>query len=93
MTSNGNVYAALTPAKLFAGATSPSPWRIVSGFSEVQSSRLKLALPLPSVLKNHFELVNGPPSSAVGNPGLKNYLYLRLYSREGILNFRKIMYT
>lgn len=43
------------------------PGRLVSDYSEVQSSRLNIPLPLPSVLKNSFELVDGPPSSAVGN--------------------------
>ncbi|KAB1209920.1 Pyrophosphate--fructose 6-phosphate 1-phosphotransferase subunit beta 1 [Morella rubra] len=43
------------------------PGRLVSDYSEVQGSRLNIPLPLPSVLKNSFELVDGPPSSAVGN--------------------------
>lgn len=83
MTSNGNVYAAFATAKLFTGATTPSPCRIGSGFTEVQSSRLKLTLPLPSVLKNNFKVVDGPPSSAVGNPGLK---FVSIYIGSHFMN-------
>ncbi|KAJ4730094.1 Pyrophosphate--fructose 6-phosphate 1-phosphotransferase subunit beta [Melia azedarach] len=36
--------------------------------SELQASRLNLSLPLPSVLKSSFNVVDGPPSSAAGNP-------------------------
>ena len=43
--------------------------RDFSVYSEVQSSRLDHQLPLPSVLKGAFELVDGPASSAAGNPG------------------------
>ncbi|CAH2038177.1 unnamed protein product [Thlaspi arvense] len=40
-----------------------------SVYSEVQSSRISNALPLPSVLKGAFKIVEGPASSAAGNPG------------------------
>ncbi|KAJ4980672.1 hypothetical protein NE237_031509 [Protea cynaroides] len=44
------------------------PVRFASVYSEVQNSRLSHSLPLPSVLKNPFKIVEGPPSSAAGNP-------------------------
>ncbi|KAK1405457.1 Pyrophosphate--fructose 6-phosphate 1-phosphotransferase subunit beta [Heracleum sosnowskyi] len=87
MSSNGNVYAALTASKLFTGATwpSPSPWPILSRFSEVQSSRLKFALPLPNVLKNHFKLADGPPSSAVGSPDEIKELFPNLFGQSSVM--------
>lgn len=85
MTSNGHVYAALPSAKLLTGDTLPSPWRIVSGFSEVQTSRQKLSLPLPSVLKNHFKLVDGPPSSAVGNPDEIRKLFPNMFGQSSVM--------
>lgn len=52
------------------GGASPAPatGRVASVYSEVQSSRIDHALPLPSVLNKPFKLVNGPASSAAGNP-------------------------
>ena len=49
--------------------TSPVTERLATVYSEVQNSRLDHALPLPSVLKNPFNIVDGPRSSAAGNPG------------------------
>lgn len=43
--------------------------RVASVYSELQTSRIDHALPLPSVLKNPFKIVDGPASSAAGNPG------------------------
>lgn len=53
------------------GVASPAPatGRVASVYSEVQSSRIDHALPLPSVLNKPFKLVDGPASSAAGNPG------------------------
>lgn len=51
------------------GAKGPSPGRVAAVYSEVQTSRLKHPLPLPSVLRGAFKIVDGPPSSAAGNPG------------------------
>ncbi|RRT39280.1 hypothetical protein B296_00046705 [Ensete ventricosum] len=51
------------------GAKGPPLPRLASVYSEVQTSRLNHPLPLPSVLKGPFKLVDGPPSSAAGNPG------------------------
>ncbi|CAD5187218.1 unnamed protein product [Musa acuminata subsp. malaccensis] len=50
------------------GGKSPSPGRLASVYSEVQTDRLHHPLPLPSVLKGPFKLLDGPPSSAAGNP-------------------------
>lgn len=46
-----------------------TPGRSVSMYSELQNSRIKVSLPLPSVLKKSFRVVEGPRSSAVANPG------------------------
>lgn len=43
--------------------------RVASVYSKLQTSRIDHALPLPSVLKNPFKIVDGPASSAAGNPG------------------------
>lgn len=51
------------------GAKGPSPGRVAAVYSEVQTSRLNHPLPLPSVLRGAFKIVDGPPSSAAGNPG------------------------
>ncbi|KAL0334375.1 UNVERIFIED_CONTAM: Pyrophosphate--fructose 6-phosphate 1-phosphotransferase subunit beta [Sesamum angustifolium] len=45
--------------------------RSSSDYSEVQASRLRTSLSLPDVLRNSFKVVDGPPSSATGNPGGK----------------------
>ncbi|KAM5588806.1 pyrophosphate--fructose 6-phosphate 1-phosphotransferase subunit beta [Rosa sericea] len=52
------------------GVSSPAPvsGRVSSVYSEVQSSRIDHELPLPSVLKKPFKLVDGPASTAAGNP-------------------------
>ncbi|KAK4392529.1 Pyrophosphate--fructose 6-phosphate 1-phosphotransferase subunit beta [Sesamum angolense] len=42
--------------------------RSSSDYSEVQASRLGTSLSLPDVLRNSFKVVDGPPSSATGNP-------------------------
>ncbi|KAL1804185.1 hypothetical protein ACET3Z_032832 [Daucus carota] len=42
--------------------------RIATVYSEVQNSRLDHALPLPAVIKNSFSVIEGPASSAAGNP-------------------------
>ena len=53
VTSNGSA----------AAANRPSPGRPASVYSEVQTSRLLHALPLPSVLRSDFSVVDGPASS------------------------------
>ncbi|KAL8140328.1 hypothetical protein V2J09_006349 [Rumex salicifolius] len=49
---------------------SPAPVtsRLASVYSDVQRSRLDHSLPLPAVLKANFKVVDGPNSSAAGNP-------------------------
>ncbi|KAF5726466.1 pyrophosphate--fructose 6-phosphate 1-phosphotransferase subunit beta [Tripterygium wilfordii] len=49
-------------------SSKPVPGRLTSVYSDVQTSRLNHSLPLPSVLKTPFDVVDGPPSSAAGNP-------------------------
>lgn len=53
----------------FIAKSSPATGCIPSIYSDGQVSRIGHALPLPSVLKNPFKVVEGPPSSAAGNPG------------------------
>lgn len=50
--------------------TSVAVGRLASICSEVQTSCLNHALSLPSVLKAPFTIVDGPSSSAPGNPGM-----------------------
>ncbi|KZV33404.1 pyrophosphate--fructose 6-phosphate 1-phosphotransferase subunit beta-like [Dorcoceras hygrometricum] len=50
------------------GVKTPATGRYAAVYSEVQNSRLDHPLPLPSVLKSPFKVVDGPPSSAAGNP-------------------------
>ncbi|KAL6911460.1 hypothetical protein ACP4OV_000265 [Aristida adscensionis] len=64
-----------------AAASGPSPGRLASVYSEVQTSRLHHALPLPSVLASHFSLVDGPPSSATGNPDEIAKLFPKLFGQ------------
>ncbi|XP_019171702.1 PREDICTED: pyrophosphate--fructose 6-phosphate 1-phosphotransferase subunit beta [Ipomoea nil] len=45
-----------------------STGRYASVYSEVQNSRLDHPLPLPSVLRKSFKVVDGPASSAAGHP-------------------------
>ncbi|XP_047330324.1 pyrophosphate--fructose 6-phosphate 1-phosphotransferase subunit beta-like [Impatiens glandulifera] len=59
----------------------PASGRSISVYSEVQTSRLDHALPLPSVLKKPFKVVEGPPSSAAGNPDEIAKLFPCLFGR------------
>ncbi|KAI3466537.1 hypothetical protein Pfo_023200 [Paulownia fortunei] len=60
--------AALVANGDVAAVKSPTTGRYAAFYSEVQNSRLDHPLPLPSVLKSPFKVVDGPPSSAAGNP-------------------------
>ncbi|XP_028755287.1 pyrophosphate--fructose 6-phosphate 1-phosphotransferase subunit beta [Neltuma alba] len=53
-----------------AGKAAPASvtGRLTSVYSEVQNSRIDYELPLPSVLKRPFKIVDGPRSSAAGSP-------------------------
>ena len=55
------------------------PGRLASVYSELQASRLNVSLPLPSVLKTTFNVVDGAPSSASGNPGIVPLIYICIY--------------
>ncbi|RDX73840.1 Pyrophosphate--fructose 6-phosphate 1-phosphotransferase subunit beta [Mucuna pruriens] len=68
----------------FPGArvTPPSlTGRFAAVYSEVQNSRIDHALPLPSVLKNPFHIVDGPQSSAAGNPDEIAKLFPNLFGQ------------
>ncbi|KAA8520145.1 hypothetical protein F0562_014401 [Nyssa sinensis] len=56
----------MAPSLIANGDTASG--RFASVYSEVQKSRLDHSLPLPSVLKKPFKVVDGPRSSAAGNP-------------------------
>ncbi|KAJ1280964.1 hypothetical protein BS78_04G272500 [Paspalum vaginatum] len=64
-----------------AAANEPSPGRLASVYSEVQTSRLHHALQLPTVLCSQFSLVDGPPSSATGNPDEIANLFPNLFGQ------------
>ncbi|CAL9214631.1 unnamed protein product [Arabidopsis halleri] len=55
-----------------------------SVYSEVQSNRINNALPLPSVLKGAFKIVEGPASSAAGNPEEIAKLFPGLYGQPSV---------
>ncbi|KAK4481764.1 hypothetical protein RD792_012675 [Penstemon davidsonii] len=50
-------------------------------YSELQSSRLRVSLPLPEVLRNSFNVIDGPPSSAAGNPDEIAKLFPNLFGQ------------
>ncbi|TQD78607.1 hypothetical protein C1H46_035845 [Malus baccata] len=62
LVANGGAAAAVE------AVPAPVTGRVASVYSEVQASRIDHALPLPSVLKKPFKVVEGPASSAAGNP-------------------------
>ncbi|KAG2586000.1 pyrophosphate--fructose 6-phosphate 1-phosphotransferase subunit beta 1-like [Panicum virgatum] len=64
-----------------AAMNNPSPGRLASVYSEVQTSRLHHALQLPSVLSSQFSLVDRPPSSATGNPDEIAKLFPNLFGQ------------
>lgn len=59
--------------------------RVASVYSEVQTNRIDHALPLPSVLKNPFKIVDGPASSAAGNPDEIAKLFPNLFGQPAAL--------
>lgn len=65
--------------------SSPAEGRVSSVYSEVQASRIDHALPLPSVLKNPFKIVQGPPSSAAGNPDEIAKLFPNLFGQPSAM--------
>ncbi|XP_015080987.1 pyrophosphate--fructose 6-phosphate 1-phosphotransferase subunit beta-like [Solanum pennellii] len=65
-------------------ATAVGPGRSTSSYSEVQHNRLIVSLPLPSVLKKPFSVIDGPPSSAAGNPGEIAKLFPKLFGQPSV---------
>jgi diphosphate-dependent phosphofructokinase len=62
----------MAPAAIVTNGTTATPTvttRFASVYSEVQNSRVDHKLRLPSVLQSPFAIVDGPKSSAAGNPG------------------------
>ncbi|KAI4298751.1 hypothetical protein L6164_032270 [Bauhinia variegata] len=55
--------------------------RLTSVYSEVQNNRIDYELPLPSVLKKPFKIVDGPRSSAAGNPDEIAKLFPNLFGQ------------
>ncbi|XP_010533788.1 PREDICTED: pyrophosphate--fructose 6-phosphate 1-phosphotransferase subunit beta 1 [Tarenaya hassleriana] len=66
-----------------APANAPATGR-ASVYSEVQSCRINHALPLPSVLRCPFNIVDGPPSSAAGNPDEIAKLFPCLFGQPSV---------
>ncbi|KAE8723090.1 Pyrophosphate--fructose 6-phosphate 1-phosphotransferase subunit beta [Hibiscus syriacus] len=65
--------------------TAPVSGRLTSVYSQVQTSRIDHALPLPSVLRNPFKIVDGPPSSAAGNPDEIAKLFPNLFGQPSAM--------
>lgn len=76
------MYSSLnTNGNAAAFETGPVSGRFAAVYSEVQNSRIDHALPLPSVLRNPFKVVEGPPSSAAGNPGSSFFFFVYLHEK------------
>ncbi|XP_021274377.1 pyrophosphate--fructose 6-phosphate 1-phosphotransferase subunit beta-like [Herrania umbratica] len=60
------------------------PSRLPSVYSELQSNRLNHSPPLPSILKSSFKVVDGPPTSAAGNPNEIANLFPNLYGKPSV---------
>ncbi|XP_041023313.1 pyrophosphate--fructose 6-phosphate 1-phosphotransferase subunit beta [Juglans microcarpa x Juglans regia] len=76
--ANGNIID-VKPAS--ASATG----RVASVYSEVQTSRIEHELPLPSVLRSSFKIVDGPASSAAGNPDGIAKLFPNLFGQPSAI--------
>ncbi|KAL6332604.1 hypothetical protein AAG906_009924 [Vitis piasezkii] len=68
-----------------ASAGNSTTGRFAAVYSEVQTSRLNHSLPLPSVLKSPFKIVEGPPSSAAGNPGEIAKLFPNMFGQPSAM--------
>ncbi|XP_061339787.1 pyrophosphate--fructose 6-phosphate 1-phosphotransferase subunit beta-like [Gastrolobium bilobum] len=66
-------------------ASSSITGRFASVYSEVQNSRIDHALPLPTVLKSPFKIVDGPQSSAAGNPDEISKLIPNLFGQPSAM--------
>ncbi|XP_023518798.1 pyrophosphate--fructose 6-phosphate 1-phosphotransferase subunit beta-like [Cucurbita pepo subsp. pepo] len=71
--SNGEAAVKSSPAAVSG--------RVSSVYAEVQSSRIDQNLPLPSVFRSSFTIVDGPPSSAAGNPDEIAKLFPNLFGQ------------
>ncbi|KAL6281985.1 hypothetical protein ACE6H2_012914 [Prunus campanulata] len=63
----------------------PVTGRVATVYSEVQSSRIDHKLPLPSVLTKPFKVVDGPASSAAGNPDEIAKLFPNVFGQPSAL--------
>lgn len=68
-----------------ASAGNSTTGRFAAVYSEVQTSRLNHSLPLPSVLKSPFKIVEGLPSSAAGNPGEIAKLFPNMFGQPSAM--------
>ncbi|XP_022723719.1 pyrophosphate--fructose 6-phosphate 1-phosphotransferase subunit beta isoform X1 [Durio zibethinus] len=75
----------VTNGDVAAFTMAPVAGRVASVYSEVQTSRIDHALPLPSVLRNPFKIVDGPPSSAAGNPDEIAKLFPNLFGQPSAM--------
>nr|KJB67273.1 hypothetical protein B456_010G184300 [Gossypium raimondii] len=71
----------VTNGDVAAVKTTPFAGRLASVYSEVQTSRIDHALPVPSVLRSPFKIVDGPASSAAGNPDEIAKLFPNLFGQ------------
>ncbi|PQQ02651.1 pyrophosphate--fructose 6-phosphate 1-phosphotransferase subunit beta [Prunus yedoensis var. nudiflora] len=78
LVANGGVAASEAVA-------APVTGRVAAVYSEVQSSRIDHALPLPSVLTKPFKVVDGPASSAAGNPDEIAKLFPNVFGQPSAL--------
>ncbi|KAH9605215.1 hypothetical protein KSS87_019906, partial [Heliosperma pusillum] len=60
---------------------STTPGRSASVYSDLQKSCIDIPLPLPSVLSSSFDIVDGPKSSAAGNPDEIAKLFPNLFGQ------------
>lgn len=75
----------LTGENIAGISINPPASRVPSVYSEVQVSRIDHALPLPSVFKSPFTIVDGAPSSAAGNSEEIAKLFPNLYGQPSAL--------
>ncbi|XVE72436.1 hypothetical protein DITRI_Ditri11bG0039400 [Diplodiscus trichospermus] len=54
-------------------------------YSELQCNRLNHTPPLPSILRNSFKVVDGPPTSAAANPNEIANLFPNLYGQPSVM--------
>ncbi|GAA0170719.1 carbohydrate kinase [Lithospermum erythrorhizon] len=74
--------AALTPNGVLTESSLTG--RVASVYSDVQNSRLRHSLPLPSVIQSPFNVIDGPPSSAAGNPEEIAKLFPCVYGQPSV---------